>query len=114
MLRPFAAVSDGLRLRVRLTPKARRSAIDGLAAEADGSVTLKVAVTAIPEKGRANEALIELLAKELRIARSLITLESGATDRRKTLHLAGDPMALEALLTDWLARHGEKTEGAKI
>ena len=106
MLRPFAAVSDGLRLRVRLTPKARRSAIDGLAAEADGSVALKVAVTAVPEKGRANEALIELLAKEWRIARSRITLEGGATERRKLLHLAGDPIALEAQLTDWLARHG--------
>ena len=109
MLRPFAAVSDGLRLRVRLTPKARRSAIDGLAPEADGSVTLKVAVTAVPEKGRANEALIELLAKEWRIARSRITLEGGATERRKLLHLAGDPIALEALLTEWLARHGAAT-----
>jgi uncharacterized protein YggU (UPF0235/DUF167 family) len=106
LLRPFAAVSDGLRLRVRLTPKARRSAIDGLAPEADGSVALKVAVTAVPEKGRANEALIELLAKEWRIARSRITLEGGATERRKLLHLAGDPIALETQLTDWLARHG--------
>ncbi|MGH6883299.1 DUF167 domain-containing protein [Hypericibacter sp.] len=113
MLRPFAAVSDGLRLRVRLTPKARRSAIDGLMAEADGSVVLKVAVTAVPEKGRANEALIELLAREWRIARSSITLESGATDRRKLLHLAGDPMALEALVTDWLARHAGKGAGAR-
>jgi uncharacterized protein len=106
-------VSDGLRLRVRLTPKARRSAIDGLAAEADGSVALKVAVTAVPEKGRANEALIDLLAKEWRLARSSITLESGATDRRKSLHLAGDPVALDALLTGWLARHEVKTSGAR-
>ncbi|HWA42922.1 MAG TPA: DUF167 family protein [Hypericibacter adhaerens] len=108
MPRPFAAVSDGLRLKVRLTPRARRSAIDGLAPEADGSVALKVAVTAVPEKGQANEALIELLAREWRIARSRITLESGASDRRKLLHLAGDPMALESLLTEWLAKHGAK------
>jgi uncharacterized protein YggU (UPF0235/DUF167 family) len=106
-------VSDGLCLRVRLTPKARRSAIDGLMAEADGSVVLKVAVTAVPEKGRANEALIELLAREWHIPRSSITLESGATDRRKVLHLAGDPMALEGLLTDWLTRHGDKGDNAK-
>jgi uncharacterized protein (TIGR00251 family) len=113
MPRPFAAVSDGLRLRVKLTPKARHSAIDGMATEADGSVALKVAVTAVPEKGRANEALIELLAREWRIARSRITLESGATDRRKTLHLAGDPMSLEALLTAWLAHHHGKSERMK-
>jgi len=113
LLRPFAAVSDGLRLRVRLTPKARHNAIEGLAPEADGSVMLKVAVTAVPEKGRANEALIGLLAKEWRIARSSITLESGATDRRKLLHLAGDPMALEALLTAWLTHHGDKTHGTR-
>lgn len=113
MPRPFAALSDGLRLRVRLTPRARRSAIDGVTTEADGTVALKVAVTAVPEKGRANEALIALLAKEWRIARSRITIESGATDRRRTLHLAGDPVSLEASLTAWLAHHGDKSERMK-
>jgi uncharacterized protein YggU (UPF0235/DUF167 family) len=105
MPRPFSAVADGLSLRVRLTPKARRSAVDGLAAEADGSVALKVAVTAAPEKGRANEALIALLAREWHVAKSAITLTQGGSDRRKLLHLAGDPAELERRLTDWLDRH---------
>lgn len=106
MPRPFAAVADGLTLRVRLTPKARRSSIDGLMPEADGAVALKVAVTAAPEKGEANEALIALLAKEWRLAKSAITLTQGAADRRKRLHLAGDPAELERRLGDWLDRHG--------
>lgn len=102
---PFSPAPDGVRLRVRLTPKARRARIDGLAAEADGSVALKVAVTAVPEKGRANDALIRLLAAEWHLPPSTITLASGATVRRKLLHLAGDPATLAATLSQWLARH---------
>lgn len=102
---PFSPAADGVRLRVRLTPRARRSRIEGLAAEADGSLALKVAVTAVPEKGRANEALIRLLADEWHLPRTAITLAAGATDRRKLLHLAGDPAALSATLSTWLARH---------
>ncbi|MFZ5789412.1 MAG: DUF167 domain-containing protein [Pseudomonadota bacterium] len=105
MPRPFSAVADGLSLRVRLTPKARRSAVEGLAPEADGAVALKVAVTAAPEKGQANEALIALLAKEWHLAKSAITLTQGTSDRRKRLHLAGDPAELERRLGDWLDRH---------
>jgi len=104
MMLPFSPAPDGLRLRVRLTPKARRAGIDGLAPEADGSVALKVAVAAVPEKGRANEALIRLLAEEWHLPRSSITLAAGAADRRKLLHLAGDPAALTAALSEWFAR----------
>lgn len=102
---PFLPVADGLKLRVRLTPRARRAGIDGLVADAEGALALKVAVTAAPEKGAANEALIRLIAKTWRLPASSITLASGATDRRKLLHLAGDPKALAAALQDWLARH---------
>src|SRR5262249_25159668 len=111
--RPFATVSDGLRLRVRLTPKARHSAIDGMAAEADGSVALKVGGTAGPGKGRADGGRVELLAKGGRSDRNRLTLESGTTDRRKLLHLAGDPVSLEASLTAWLAHHEEKSKRMK-
>ena len=68
-------------------------------------MALKVAVTAVPEKGKANEALIALLAKEWHLARSAITLAAGATDRRKLMHLAGDPAELERRLSAWLADH---------
>jgi uncharacterized protein len=102
---PFLPVADGLKLRVRLTPRACRPGIDGLVADAEGALALKVAVTAAPEKGAANAALIRLLAKEWHLPASSITLAAGAADRRKLLHLAGDPKRLAAAVEDWLARH---------
>ncbi len=109
---PFAAASDGLRVRVKVTPKAGRNRVDGLAPEADGGVALKVAVTAAPEDGKANAAVIALLAREWGVAKSTISVVLGAADRRKVLHLAGDPAALGRLLSDWLARQDRPRRGA--
>ncbi|GAA0573875.1 DUF167 family protein [Caenispirillum bisanense] len=103
---PLQAVADGVRLAVRLTPKASRNAVQGLALEADGGHVLKVAVTAVPENGKANEALIKLLAKEWKLPKTAFTLVAGATDRRKTLHIAGDPAALAAHLAERIIGHG--------
>lgn len=89
---------------MRLTPKAARDRVAGLADEADGGVVLKVAVTAVPENGKANAALIKLLAKEWKLAKTTIAVVAGATDRRKTLLVAGDPDRLMTLLQDWMAR----------
>lgn len=109
---PFAAVADGLRVRVKVTPKAGRNRAGGLAPEADGGVSLKVAVTAAPEDGKANAAVIALLAREWGVAKSTISVVLGAADRRKVLHLAGDPAALGRLLSDWLARQDRPRRGA--
>ncbi len=86
----MTAAAGGVRLAVRLTPKASRNRIDGIAAEADGTPVLKVAVTAVPENGKANQALIALLAKSWKLAKSSFTITGGATDRRKTLFIEGD------------------------
>lgn len=99
---PFRTVADGLRVAVRLTPKAAQARIQGVAREADGGTALKVAVTAPPEAGKANTALIALLAKAWRLPKSSLSLVAGAGDRRKTLHLAGEPQALRARLQTWL------------
>jgi len=98
---PFTAVADGLRLTVRLTPKASRDRIDGVVAEAEGGVVLKVAVTAVPEDGKANAALVKLLAKTWKVPKTAITITAGATDRRKTLHIAGDAEGLRRRLEQW-------------
>lgn len=99
---PFAAVAEGVRLRLKVTPRARREGIEGLAREADGSVSLKVAVTAAPEDGRANAAVIALLAREWRLPRSTFSVLAGASGRRKTVRVAGKPDALMAKLRRWL------------
>ena len=76
--------AEGVVLPVRAQPGARRTGIQG---ERDGS--LKVAVTAPPEGGRANAALVEVLREQLRLKRSQIELISGETARQKRFLLRG-------------------------
>jgi uncharacterized protein (TIGR00251 family) len=99
---PFAATSDGVRLAVRLTPKASAERIVGLADEADGGVVLKVAVTAAPEGGKANAALLKLLARAFRLPQRDFAVVRGQSDRRKTVAVTGVPAALAARITEGL------------
>jgi len=99
---PFATAPDGIRIRLRVQPRARRNQADGLVAEADGGVALKVAVTAAPEDGKANAAVIALLAKAWGLPKSAFTVVAGASDRRKIIHLQGDPARLMQALESWL------------
>jgi len=99
---PFRSVASGVRVLIRLTPRAARDRIQEVATEADGSPVLRIAVTAAPERGKANEALVKLLAKTWKLPKTSIVLVQGTTDRRKTLHLAGEPKALMARLEAWL------------
>jgi len=103
---PFTVVADGVRVRLRVQPRARRNRIEGLVPEADGGVALKVAVTAAPEDGRANAAVLALLAEAWDIAKSSLAVTAGAADRRKTIHLRGDPQRLMQALADWLRQTG--------
>ncbi|MFO1060967.1 MAG: DUF167 family protein [Dongiaceae bacterium] len=93
---PLQRVADGIRLRVRLAPGSSRERLEGLAPDADGGVALKVAVNAPAVDGRANAALQALLARRLGVAKGTITVVAGATQRRKLLHIAGDPAVLAA------------------
>jgi uncharacterized protein len=92
-----------VRVAVRLTPHARADRIDGVAHLADGMPVLRVAVTAPPEDGRANEALLRLLAAAWRLPRRRLALVGGPRSRNKTVHIAGDPAILLPLLADVLA-----------
>ncbi|NLS05662.1 DUF167 domain-containing protein [Rhizobium sp. P32RR-XVIII] len=85
---------DHVRLAIRLTPNGGRDAIDGIETEGDGASHLKARVTAVPEKGKANKALIALLSKALGIPKSSIELISGDTSRKKILRIEGDPKDL--------------------
>ncbi|SMC76908.1 DUF167 domain-containing protein [Rhizobium sp. RU36D] len=91
MSKAFIVHRDHIRLAVRLTPSGGRNAIDGVETNAAGEIHLKVRVSAVPEKGKANKALIELLAKTLGTPKSSIQIISGDTSRQKILRIAGDP-----------------------
>ena len=74
------------RLSVKVSPKASRDAVVGWLGE-----TLKVSVTAAPERGKANAAVIELLAQTLSLPRSAVRVARGQTDSRKLLEISGMP-----------------------
>jgi uncharacterized protein YggU (UPF0235/DUF167 family) len=94
---------------VRVLPNAGRTAIEEIVAVADGRAALKLRVAAIPDKNKANDAVIALLAQTLGVARSAIRITSGATARLKTLHIAGDGPVLAARLAAALPASRDKT-----
>ncbi len=74
----------GATFAVKVQPRARKNTITG---ELDGA--LKLALTAPPAEGKANQACIEFLAKLLKVPRSSITIASGETSRRKVIRVYG-------------------------
>ena len=80
-LRPDGA---GLVLRVRVVPRASRDAVEGVR---DGA--LLVRLTAPPVDGKANEALVRLLARALGIQRRAVVVVAGARARDKRLRIDG-------------------------
>lgn len=76
-------VAAGARLRLRVRPGGKRNAIEGAHAGA-----LKVSVTAPPEKGKANRAVVELLARCLDLPPSSVTIVSGTGSREKVVEFA--------------------------
>jgi uncharacterized protein len=87
-------------VELRVQPRARRNAV-----ELSGSV-LKVAVTAPAEGGKANDAVIALLAEAWRLPRSAFAIIKGATARMKTMSVAGEPEMLASRIEEWMSTHG--------
>jgi hypothetical protein len=87
----FTTARDGVSLNVRLTPKASANRIGPVVSDDAGGAILKVAVTEIPEGGKANKALIKLLAKSWRLPKTAISvkrgIKKGHKDRRKTIFI---------------------------
>lgn len=69
-------------IAVRVTPRASRNQVSATVLE-DGSEGLRVSVTTVPEDGKANAAVVKLMAKALGIAPSRLVLLRGATGRDK-------------------------------
>jgi hypothetical protein len=93
---PCRLGNDHLLLAIRLTPNGGRDAFDRVDVSADGLAHLKARVTAVPEKGKANKALVALLSKALKIPKTTISIISGDTARQKILRIEGDPEDLKS------------------
>ena len=94
----FQPTDQGVRLFVRVSPKASRDRVEGVERDAAGRARLRIRVTAPPEKGEANQRVIELLAKALGIAKSQMAVRQGAQDRNKSIDIEGDTEQLMAQL----------------
>jgi len=94
-------VAGGAELRVRAQPNASKDAIEGRGEDASGQTFLKVRVRAVPEKGKANAAIEQVIAKALGLPKSAVSVEKGETQRIKTVRISAAPSigaAIEALL----------------
>jgi uncharacterized protein len=96
--KPWVVSADGVVVTVRLTPKGGRDSIDGIARLSDGSTVLKTRVAAAPTEGEANNALVRLLARKLRVAPRDVTLVGGVTSRIKRILIRGDAGSVAAAL----------------
>jgi len=96
-------VSEGVMLKVRLTPKSSRDAVVGIEIFG-GEAVLKARVRAVPEDGRANAALEQLIAHWLKVPPSSVSVAQGGKSRIKQILVEGDT---ETLARSIEARVGE-------
>lgn len=99
--RCYRIAPDGLTLSVRLTPRAARDGLEGIATLSDGRPVALARVRALPADGAANAALVALLSKALRLPKSAVTIAAGHAARLKQVHIAGDPAALAREIDAW-------------
>lgn len=85
----WRTVTDGIEVFVRVTPNAKTEEIGAPVTRDDGSTWLQVRVRAVPDKGRANKAVIALMAGALDVPKSAISIATGETSRQKVLHIEG-------------------------
>lgn len=97
--------AEGVRAALKVTPRAVSSGVQGVEVDGAGHAYLAVRVNAPPEAGKANAALLKLLARRWRVPRRDLKVISGASGRRKVLQIYGSPDALLARL--------EAIEGAR-
>ena len=84
-------VEEGVIFTAKIVPGSSRTAICGLLGQ-----MLKIKVAAAPEKGKANQHLLEFLAKRLRVKKNAISIVSGKTGPVKSIRVLG--VSAEALL----------------
>ncbi len=89
----------GLRVAIRLSPGARADRLTEIAVDATGRRVLKASVAAPAEGGKANEALLRLLARAWDLPRGDLSIAAGAASRNKAVRLAGDPQGLISKIT---------------
>lgn len=74
-----------VKINLKVIPQAKTSKVEQATLNDNGNISLKVRVTAPPENGKANEAVIKLLAEHFKVSKSSIDIVSGWTSRQKVV-----------------------------
>lgn len=85
---PISPMAGGVRLRLRVQPRASREGVAGVAGGA-----IRIRLTAPPVDGAANEALVRFLASRLEVSRSAVELVGGRSGRSKLVDVTGISLA---------------------
>ncbi len=81
----YEAYKSGFIIRIKLTPNAATADFKDILTAPNGLEYLRAAVTVVPEKGKANQELIKLLAKNLKLPKNIFSIISGETDHWKKI-----------------------------
>ena len=100
---PIIPTRDGVRVAIRLSPRAKSDRLLGIAGTAEGGRAIKVSVTPPARDGQANQALLQLLARAWRLPRRDLSIVVGAASRSKIVRVVGEPRQLIAKLSSEIA-----------
>jgi uncharacterized protein (TIGR00251 family) len=85
---------EGIEFSIRLTPRGHANKIHGWQKISENQMALKVSVTAIPENGKANKALVKLLAKTFKMPQQAVKIIVGENARTKVLFIETNDLGL--------------------
>lgn len=99
---PWRRAAGGVLVRLRLTPRSSKDAIETTIEETAEGPALKARVRAVPEDGAANAAATLVLAKWLGVSKSAVEIAAGHKSRIKSFLVSGDTAAIEAAIRERL------------
>lgn len=91
--------SGGIEIHARVTPNAKKDAIEGVETRDDGNQYLRIKTRAIADDNKANIAVCAIVAKALNMAKTSITLVSGSKSRIKTLLVKDKKIDIDLAIT---------------
>jgi len=90
----FNVHSDGLTFAIKVSPKSKKNYISNIFLDQKNQSVLKIYITAPPEDGKANDAIVKLLAKTWKLKKNQIKIIFGLKDKNKIIIIEGNPKNL--------------------
>jgi uncharacterized protein (TIGR00251 family) len=102
MSEPYATTPQGLRLAIKVAPRAPRTELTGIVADAQERPVLAIRIKAPPIDAAANAELITFLAQALGVKKADVKIQSGESGVFKLVSVRGDGDALAARARTWI------------